>query len=426
VIADPDAGVDGDATTELDLLLAPGVEDDRAALTPGDRVLLAVVPDAEETATVLEAARANGFRVLVATAGDKGLALARQLQPDAVILDAQLPDDDGVAVLARLKRQPETRHIPVQVISGDDHRQRALSAGALAYVEKPATADTLGQAIAALGSFLDRGVKNLLVVEDDETERAAIAELIGRGEDVEVETSGSSEEAIEALERQHFDCMVLDLKLPGATGFDLLEKVKTDDRYRSIPVIIYTGKALTRREETRLRKYAETIIVKDVRSPERLLDETALFLHRVESRLPADQRRMIEQLHTADAVFQGKKVLIVDDDVRNVFALTSALESRGMEVLYAENGADGIAVLESRPDTDLVLMDIMMPGMDGYETTRAIRKQSKFRQLPIIALTAKAMKGDREKSIASGASDYITKPIDIDQVLSLIRVWLYR
>ncbi|MEY2475501.1 MAG: hypothetical protein QOG87_816, partial [Actinomycetota bacterium] len=221
-------------------------------------------------------------------------------------------------------------------------------------------------------------------------------------------------------------CMVLDLKLPGTTGFDLLEKVKADDRWRSIPVIIYTGKALTRREETRLRKYAETIIVKDVRSPERLLDETALFLHRVESRLPADQRRMIEQLHTADAVFQGKKVLIVDDDVRNVFALTSALESRGMEVLYAENGTDGIAVLQARPDTDLVLMDIMMPGMDGYETTRAIRKLPKYRQLPIIALTAKAMKGDREKSIASGASDYITKPIDIDQVLSLIRVWLYR
>ena len=246
-------------------------------------------------------------------------------------------------------------------------------------------------------------------------ERAAIAELIGRGEDVEVVTTGSGEEAVEALERQTFDCMVLDLKLPGSNGFDLLEKVKADERFRSMPVIIYTGKALTRREETRLRKYAETIIVKDVRSPERLLDETALFLHRIESRLPADQRRMIEQLHTADAVFQGKRVLIVDDDVRNVFALTSALESRGMEVLYAENGSDGIAVLKANPETDLVLMDIMMPGMDGYETTRAIRKLQKFRQLPIIALTAKAMKGD-----------YITKPIDIEQVLSLIRVWLYR
>ncbi|MDQ1373331.1 MAG: hypothetical protein QOJ09_669, partial [Actinomycetota bacterium] len=415
-----------EAGNELELLLAPGIEDDRASFAPGDRVLLAVLPDAGEASVVLEAARAQGFRVLVAAAGDKGLALARQLQPDAVILDAQLPDDDGVAVLARLKRQPETRHIPVQVISDDDHRQRALSAGAIGYLEKPTTAEAVGEAMTTMASFIDRGVKTLLVVEDDETERAAIAELIGRGEDVEVVATGSSEEAIEALEHRHFDCMVLDLKLPGTTGFALLERVKTDDRFRSTPVIIYTGKALTRREETRLRKYAETIIVKDVRSPERLLDETALFLHRVESRLPADQRRMIEQLHTADAVFQGKKVLIVDDDVRNVFALTSALESRGMEVLYAENGSDGIEVLKTSPQTDLVLMDIMMPGMDGYETTRAIRKLPKFRQLPIIALTAKAMKGDREKSIAAGASDYITKPIDIDQVLSLIRVWLYR
>jgi CheY-like chemotaxis protein len=420
------AGPEADAGTELDLLLAADVDDDRAAIDAGDRVLLAILPEVELAATVVAAARANGFKAVVAAAGDKGLALARQLQPDAVLLDAQLPDDDGVAVLARLKRQPETRHIPVQVISAEDHRQRALSAGAIDYLEKSADAEAIGAAIAAIATFLDRNVKSLLLVEDDDTERAAVAELIGRGEDVDVVAVGSGEEAVEALERQHFDCMVLDLKLPGSSGFDVLEKIKGDERFRPMPVIIYTGKALTRREETRLRKYAETIIVKDVRSPERLLDETALFLHRVESRLPADQRRMIEQLHTADAVFQGKKVLIVDDDVRNVFALTSALESRGMEVLYAENGADGIAVLEARPDTDLVLMDIMMPGMDGYETTRAIRKLPKYRQLPIIALTAKAMKGDREKSIAAGASDYITKPIDIDQVLSLIRVWLYR
>ncbi|MEY2569538.1 MAG: hypothetical protein QOE35_4067, partial [Actinomycetota bacterium] len=425
-VSTPAVEAEVESGTELDLLLAPNVEDDRAALAAGDRVLLAIVPDPETAGAVLETARGQGFRVLVAAAGDKGLALARQLQPDAVILDAQLPEDDGIAVLARLKRQPETRHIPVQVISADDQRQRALSAGAIGYVEKPVTVDSVAGSLTAMTSFIDRGVKTLLVVEDDDTERAAIAELIGRGEDVEVVTTGSGEEAVEALERQTFDCMVLDLKLPGSNGFDLLEKVKADERFRSMPVIIYTGKALTRREETRLRKYAETIIVKDVRSPERLLDETALFLHRIESRLPADQRRMIEQLHTADAVFQGKRVLIVDDDVRNVFALTSALESRGMEVLYAENGSDGIAVLKANPETDLVLMDIMMPGMDGYETTRAIRKLQKFRQLPIIALTAKAMKGDREKSIASGASDYITKPIDIDQVLSLIRVWLYR
>jgi signal transduction histidine kinase/CheY-like chemotaxis protein/HAMP domain-containing protein len=424
VLTDVDS--DAGAVPSIDLLLSPGVDDDRATVESGDRVLLTVAPEPEVALAALAAARERGFKVLVTGTGDRALALARQLRPDAIVLDTQLPDDDGLAVLTRLKRQPETRHIPVHVVSSEDHRQRALNTGALAFLDKPLAPEALGEAMASLATFLDRGVKQVLVVEDDDTERSAIAELIGTGDDVEVTGVGSSEEALALLEQRAFDCMVLDLKLPGATGFDLLEKVKTDAQFSPLPVIVYTGKALTRREETRLRKYAETVIVKDVRSPERLLDETALFLHRVESRLPADKRRMIEQLHTADAIFQGKKVLIVDDDVRNVFALASALETRGMDVIYAENGADGVAMLKERPDTDLVLMDIMMPGMDGYETTKAIRKIPKFKQLPIIALTAKAMKGDREKSIAAGASDYITKPVDIEQVLSLMRVWLYR
>jgi CheY-like chemotaxis protein len=238
---------------------------------------------------------------------------------------------------------------------------------------------------------------------------------------------GSSEEALQALDAEPpFDCMVLDLKLPKMTGFDLLERVKADDRSRSLPVIVYTGKELTRREETKLKRYAETIVVKDARSPERLLDETSLFLHRVESKLPESKRRMLEQLHDADALFVGKKVLIVDDDVRNVFALTSALEAHGMEVLFAENGREGIETLRGNPDVDLVLMDVMMPELDGYETTLAIRELPEFERLPIIALTAKAMKGDRERTIAAGASDYITKPVDTDQLLSLLRVWLYR
>jgi CheY-like chemotaxis protein len=220
--------------------------------------------------------------------------------------------------------------------------------------------------------------------------------------------------------------MVLDLKLPKTSGFGLLEQVKSDERFSEMPVIVYTGKELTRREETRLKKYAETIIVKDVRSPERLLDETTLFLHRVEAKLPADKRRMIEQLHTADAVFQGKRILIVDDDVRNIFALTSAFEGLGMDVLFAENGREGIEMLHANPGIDLVLMDVMMPEMDGYETMRAIRREERFARLPIVALTAKAMKGDREQSVAAGASDYITKPVDIEQLLSLMRVWLYR
>jgi CheY-like chemotaxis protein len=238
---------------------------------------------------------------------------------------------------------------------------------------------------------------------------------------------GSSEEALAALDsEQPFDCMVLDLKLPKMTGFDLLEKVKTSGSSRSLPVIVYTGKELTRREETKLKRYAETIVVKDARSPERLLDETSLFLHRVESKLPDSKRKMLEQLHNTDALFLGKKVLIVDDDVRNVFALTSALEAHGMDVLFAENGREGIETLKANDGVDLVLMDVMMPELDGYETTRAIRELPEYEKLPIIALTAKAMKGDRERSIAAGASDYITKPVDTDQLLSLMRVWLYQ
>jgi CheY-like chemotaxis protein len=313
----------------------------------------------------------------------------------------------------------------VHIISGSEEgRQNALRAGAVAFLEKPVEKEHLERAFFDISQFIERGVKNLLVVDDDETQRRTIIELLGDGEDVSVAAVASSEEALEALEQQHFDCMVLDLKLPEMQGFQLLEKVKTDERFTNLPVIIYTGKDLTRREETKLRRYAETVIVKDVRSPERLLDETSLFLHRVESRLPLEKRKMLQQLHSADAVFEGKRVLIVDDDVRNVFALTSVLESRGMDVLYAENGEDGLRVLEDE-DVDLVLMDIMMPGLDGYETIRRIRALPRFESLPIISLTAKAMKGDREKSIMAGASDYVTKPVDNDQLLSLLRVWLY-
>ena len=263
------------------------------------------------------------------------------------------------------------------------------------------------------------------MVEDDDVQRNAIVELVGSGDDVEVTAVGSSEEALVELGTKRFDCMVLDLTLPEMTGFKLLEQMKKDIRHSTIPVIVYTGQELTRREETRLKKYAETIIVKDARSPERLLDETSLFLHRIEARLPQAKRRMLEQLHNVEEIFRGKRVLIVDDDVRNIFALTSVLEANGMEVIFAENGRDGVETLQANPDVDLVLMDIMMPEMDGYETMNAIRAIPQFTQLPIISLTAKAMKGDREKSIASGASDYITKPVDTDQLLSLMRVWLY-
>jgi HAMP domain-containing protein/CheY-like chemotaxis protein/signal transduction histidine kinase len=422
----------GDLTTEpveefdSSLLLPSEVIDDRDQLSDGDRVVLVVEDDAEFARTVQEVARERGFKTLVALRGDTGLALAHEYKPDAILLDLKLPVIDGTTLLDRLKHHPATRHIPVHIVSGGDGRQQALRAGAVAFLEKPVEREGLEDAFASLATFIDRGVRNLLVVEDDETQRKAIVELVGVGDDVNVVAVGSSDEALAALENTRFDCMVLDLKLPGKGGFSLLERVKKSEEHRGVPVIVYTGKDLTRQEETRLKKYAETIIVKDVRSPERLLDETALFLHRVESHLPPERRRVLEQLHSADAVFQGRKILIVDDDVRNVFALASVLEAYGMEVVYGENGREGLAKLEEHPDVDLVLMDVMMPELDGHEATRAVREQDRFKKLPIIALTAKAMKGDREKSIEAGASDYITKPVDTDQLLSLMRVWLYQ
>jgi HAMP domain-containing protein/CheY-like chemotaxis protein/signal transduction histidine kinase len=413
---------------ELDpaLLLPSDVRDDRDDIADGDRVVLIVEDDPELARTELEVARDRGFKGIVAVRGDSGLALAHEFKPDAIILDMKLPVMDGWTVLDRLKHHPDTRHIPVHIVSAGDGRQNALKAGAVAFLEKPISKEGLEETFGEIRSFIDRGLKRLLVVEDDESQREAVVELIGSDEDVEVTAVGTGEAALEALDLERFDCMVLDLKLPDMGGFALLEKLKEDEQHSSIPVIIYTGKELTRNEETKLKKFAESIVVKDASSPERLLDETSLFLHRVERKLPKEKRRMLEQLHSADEVLKQRKILIVDDDVRNVFALTSVLESHGMDVLYAENGKDGIELLHRHPEVDLVLMDIMMPGMDGYETMRVIRSEDSFKQLPIISLTAKAMKGDREKSIASGASDYITKPVDTDQLLSLMRVWLYK
>jgi HAMP domain-containing protein/CheY-like chemotaxis protein/signal transduction histidine kinase len=412
---------------ELDpsLLLPSEVPDDRDDVQAGDRVVLIVEDDATFARIALEVARTRGFKGIVALRGDAGLALAHELRPDAIILDMDLPAMDGWTLLDHLKHHPATRHIPVHIVSASDNGSGALRSGAVAFLQKPLQKEQLEGMLGEISSFIDRGVRSLLVVEDDDDQRNAIVELVGSGDDVEVTAVGSSDEALQLLSERQFDCMVLDLKLPETSGFRLLEELKQDERNSRLPVIVYTGKELTRREETRLKKYAETIIVKDARSPERLLDETSLFLHRVEARLPQAKRRMLEQLHGAEEVFRDKKVLIVDDDVRNVFALTSVLEANGMEVIFAENGKDGIESLRSNPDVDLVLMDIMMPEMDGYQTMQAVRQIPEFKQLPIISLTAKAMKGDREKSIASGASDYITKPVDTDQLLSLMRVWLY-
>jgi HAMP domain-containing protein/CheY-like chemotaxis protein/signal transduction histidine kinase len=424
---DDDSGGAATATADADQLpRLEGLEDDRDIIEPGDRVVLVVENDKNFAKILLDVTREKGFKGLVALDGESGLQLAHAFRPDAITLDIDMPGMDGWGVLDRLKHHPDTRHIPVHIITGIRERQQGLKAGAIAYLEKPVSKEALEDSFNRIETFIDQQVKRLLVVEDDESQRKSMVELIAH-EDVEITAVGTAEEALEKLKTTHFDCMVLDLGLnDGSNGFQLLETVKSDPAMSELPIIIYTGKELTQAEETRLRKFAETIIVKDVKSPERLLDETALFLHRVEARLPEQKRRMLERLHNTDAVFAGKHVLIVDDDVRNIFSLTSVLEEHGMNVSFAENGRDAIAKLEAMPGIDLVLMDVMMPEMDGYETTRAIRERSQFKGLPIIALTAKAMKGDREKCIEAGASDYITKPVDTEQLLSLMRVWLYR
>jgi CheY-like chemotaxis protein/signal transduction histidine kinase/HAMP domain-containing protein len=417
---------DDDELMSRDSLPRPeGFDDDRDDIEPGDRTLLIVENDANFAKVLLEMAREKGFKGLCALDGEGGLKLAHAFEPDAITLDIDMPGMDGWAVLDRLKHHPQTRHIPVHIITGIRERQQGLKSGALAYLEKPVTKEALDESFARISNFIDSSVKRLLVVEDDETQRQSMIELI-QHEDVEITAVASAEDALRELATSHFDCMVLDLGLKDMNGFELLETVKANPQMRDLPIIIYTGKDLSQAEETKLRKFAETIIVKDVKSPERLLDETALFLHRVEAKLPEQKRRMLERLHNADAVFAGKRVLVVDDDVRNIFSLTSMLEDHGMQVSFAENGKDAIALLRERQDFDLVLMDVMMPEMDGYETTRTIREMPALKALPIIALTAKAMKGDREKCIAAGASDYITKPVDTEQLLSLMRVWLYR
>ena len=415
-----------DAQLEVPRAIAQtAIPDDRTAIQPGDRVLLIIEDDETFASTLLDVARQRGFRGVVTTSGGEALECAKSLKPDAITLDLMLPDMDGWVLLDRLKHDVETRHIPVHIISAAGEERRALELGAVAVLTKPIERDGMDSALARIQEFIARRVKRLLVVEDDDTQRQAIVELIGEG-DVETHTVASAEEALAALEGEPFDCMVLDLKLPGMSGMELIRTIKDRPGLSRLPVIVYTGKELSREEQTGLAQLADTVIVKDVRSPERLLDETALFLHRVESNLPEPKRKMLRTLAYGDPMLKGRKVLVVDDDVRNIFAITSVLERHEMEVLYAENGQDALDKLAENGDVDAVLMDIMMPEMDGYEAMRRIRQQAQLRTLPIIALTAKAMKGDREKCIEAGASDYVTKPVDPDQLISLLRVWLYR
>ena len=400
------------------------IEDDRHRLYAQDKVLLIVEDDPTFAQTMLAMARDHGFKGVIALRGDIGLTLARRLLPSAILLDLQLPVMDGLRVLEHLKAHPQTRHIPVHVLSGLDRKLEGLSRGAVAYVQKPVSKETLDTTFGQIEGFLQRKASKLLIVEDDERERQTLVELIGT-EGVETSAVGSVEEALTVLEDTRYDCIVLDLSLKGGSGFDLLEKMAKKAELKAIPVIVYTGRDLTSQEETRLKKFARSIILKDARSPERLLAETTLFLHRVEAEMSPPKRRMLHEAAGAEAVFKDRKVLIVDDDVRNIYALATVLEDAGMTVVFAENGREGIEVLKATPGVGIVLMDVMMPEMDGYETMRRVRQMPEYHALPILALTAKAMKGDREKCLAAGASDYVTKPVDPDQLLSLMRVWLY-
>jgi CheY-like chemotaxis protein len=396
------------------------IEDDRGKIHQGDKVLLIVEDDPNYGRVLLEMAHEKGFKAVIAQRGTEALALVRELKPAAVTLDVHLPDLDGWRVLDGLKIDLATRHIPVHIISVDDDPEPMRTAAAVGYLTKTETKESLEFAFEHLKNFVERPVKNLLLVEDDEIQTMSIRELIGNG-DVKTTVVGTGQEALKAIETQRYDCMVLDLGLPDMTGTELLERVKNSPN-RSMPIIVYTARELLQEESARLKRLAEKILIKDVRSPERLLDETALFLHRNVSKLPDRQRKMVESLHKG--ALEGKKALIVDDDIRNIFAMTSVLERFKMKVVSAENGKDGIQTLLDAPDIDIVLMDIMLPVMDGYTTIRAIREIEQFKDMPIVAVTAKAMKGDREKCLAAGASDYICKPVEAEQLRSVLRLWL--
>jgi CheY-like chemotaxis protein len=413
-------------------LAARGVErppepilDDRNALVPGDSVALVVEDDPHFARIMMGAARDRGFKVLVAGRGAEALALAREHHPTAISLDIFLPDMLGWTVLSQLKQDPATRHIPVQIVTLDEDRHHGLARGAFSFVQKPASTQGLEDAFARIQGYAAPRRKRLLIVEDDEHERNSVAELLNH-EDIEIASAATGGEALEELRRGQVDCVVLDLKLPDMSGFEVLETIRDDAELRDVPVVVFTGRELSADEDATLHTMARSVVVKGVESPERLLDETALFLHRVVADLPPAKQRMLERLHSSDEDLMQRTVLLVDDDARNIFALSSVLERRGMEVLTATTGSEAIAVLNSRNDVAIVLMDIMMPGMDGYETIQAIREKPGFRRLPILALTAKAMKGDREKCLEAGASDYLAKPVNVEQLLSALRMWLHR
>jgi CheY-like chemotaxis protein/signal transduction histidine kinase len=401
------------------------IPDDRDNLQPDDAILLIVEDDQHYARVLCDLSRDKGFKVLVANRGAEALALAQEYHPTAVSLDVFLPDMLGWSVLNYLKQDPKTRHIPVQMLTVDENRRHGLTRGAFAFVTKPATTEGLEAALTRIKKYCAPRRKRLLVVEDNPAEQLSIKALLGY-DDIDVTVVATGREAIQVASEGAFDCVVLDLLLPDVSGFEVLERFGDSPALCDLPVVAFTGKELSPEEDTRLRSLARSVVVKGVESPERLLDETSLFLHRVITDLPPEKQRLLDRLHHSDDALIGKKVLVVDDDVRNIFALSSVIERRGMTVITAGTGRDAITELESAPDVAIVLMDIMMPQMDGYETMQLMRKNPSFRRLPIIALTAKAMTGDRERCLEAGASDYLAKPVNTEQLLSALRMWLHR
>ncbi|MET0231537.1 MAG: response regulator, partial [Rhodanobacteraceae bacterium] len=401
------------------------IADDRASLDPERPALLVVEDDPRYASIMRDLARSAGFNVIVAQRGADALQFARQFRPSAISLDIHLPDMLGWAVLSQLKQDSQTRHIPVQIVTVDEERHHSLERGAFAYLAKPATSESIGEALERIRVYTLPRTKRLLIVEDDPGERLSIEELIGH-DDITIDSASSGAEAMEKLLAAEYDCVVLDLRLPDMSGFELLDRIEAESQLRRVPIVVFTGKDLSADEDSRLRRAAKSVVIKGVESPERLLDETALFLHRVISDLPAAKQKMVQRLHESDEALKHKRVLVVDDDVRNIFALSSVLERHGMGVVTAGTGQEAIEKVAADRDIDLVLMDIMMPGMDGYDTMRAIRAKPDSRALPIVALTAKAMKGDREKCLEAGASDYLAKPVVTDQLLGVLRQWLHR
>src|SRR5437667_264119 len=392
---------------------------------PVEKQKLIVEADPHYARVLIDLARDKGFKVLVAARGAEALDLAKQFQPTAVSLDVFLPDMLGWTVLSQLKHNPLTRHIPVQIITLDEDRQHALARGAFSYVSKPTTTEGVSAALSQIKEYAKPRRKRLLIVEDNAAEQMSIKELLDHN-DIEIVTTDTGAGALSTLRENPCDCVVLDLRLPDMSGFEVLDNIRKDDSLSNVPVVVFTGRELSVEEDAELHTMARSIVVKGVESPERLLDETSPFLHRVITELPIEKQRMLEKLNSSDEDLVGQTALLVDDDARNIFALSSVLERRGMRVLTATTGSEAVALVKKNPEIAIVLMDIMMPQMDGYQTIGAIRQYPSLSRLPIIALTAKAMKGDREKCLEAGASDYLAKPVNTEQLLLAIRMWLHR